>query len=150
MGRGGSNPIGASSIIDTDVEFSQTVQNPLQPSSAYRESRSKSRDASSSRPDSTPVNHHVRPGIRTIASAILLFTGGIILIILGAIVFFDTSTVVSKDQGLDMLIIGAVSKSQLCFMSDQFHTIFFEWWEEFFSYFTLQYFFFVLHDIIYM
>lgn len=120
MGRGGTNPSGVTSIIDSDVdvEFSQTVQNPLQPrtSSAYRESLSRSREASISRPDSNPVNHHVRPGMRTILSAVLLFTGGVILLILGTVVFFDTSTVVSKDQGLDMLIIGAVSKLKLYFL----------------------------------
>jgi hypothetical protein len=55
----------------------------------------------------------VRPGIRTIAAAVLLFFGGIILVISGAVVYSGTSRLVSEGQGLDMLVIGAISKSCL-------------------------------------
>lgn len=107
MGRGGNNPSG---IIDVDLELSAPVHNPLHPSSAYLESQKRARGTSTTPQDRNPVNHHVRPGLRTIASAVLLFFGGIVLLILGTVVFCDTSRVASKDQGLDMLVIGAVSK----------------------------------------
>ena len=105
--------------IDTsdDLETSRTVINPLhskQPSSAYLESQKRALSASTlSSRDRNPVNSHVRPGIRTIASAVILFGGGLILLILGAIVFAGTKSTadaVTKEQGQDLLIIGAVSK----------------------------------------
>ena len=113
MGRGGSGLSIPESSFNDDLENSSVVRNPLQPntpSSAYLESQKRSRDESQSNPDRNPVNHRVRPGIRTIASAFLLFVGGVILLIMGTVVFCDTSKVVSKTQGLEILVIGAVSK----------------------------------------
>jgi hypothetical protein len=113
MGRGGSGLTDPAFSLNNDVENSFVVQNPLQPntpSSAYLESQKRSRSESQSNPDRNPVNHRVRPGIRTIASAFMLFVGGIILLIMGTVVFCDTSKVVSKTQGLEILVIGAISK----------------------------------------
>lgn len=112
MGRGGSSSSISQNYPD-DLENSRVVHNPLQPNSpspAYLESQKRSRDESLSNPDRNPVNHRVRPGLRTIASAFMLFVGGFILLIIGTVVFNDTSKVVSHTQGLEMLVIGAVSK----------------------------------------
>ena len=112
MGRGSNNPSDTIDFSgDADVELSRPVHNPLQPSSAYLQSQKRSRDVDSSTRDNNPVNHHVRPGLRTIASAIILFVGGIILLVIGSVIYSETSTIASKGQGLDILIIGAVSKS---------------------------------------
>ena len=105
-------------IDSADLETSPTTVNPLHdkpssPSSAYLESQKRSRESSSSVPDRNPVNHHVRPGLRTILTASILFGGGLLLVILGSVVFIDSERggeVVTKSQGLDLLIIGAVSK----------------------------------------
>ena len=101
-----------------DLELSQPTNNPLhaaKPSSAYLQSQKRARDESSpSNLDRNPVNHHVKPGWRTILSAAILFLGGLTLLILGTVVYVDSSkggSVVSKDQGQDLLIVGAVSKS---------------------------------------
>lgn len=101
-----------------DLELSRPTINPLhanRPSSAYLESQKRARDESSSASlDRNPVNNHVKPGWRTIVSAVVLVVGGLTLLILGTIVYLDSSKggdVVSKDQGQDLLIVGAVSKS---------------------------------------
>ena len=113
MGRGGSSSSITESSFNDDLEISRPVHNPLQPSAAYLESQKRARDETLSNPDRNPVNHRVRPGIRTIASAFMLFIGGVILLIMGTVVFCDTSTVVSKTQGLEILVIGAISKFRI-------------------------------------
>lgn len=111
MGRGGSSSSISQNYPD-DLEISRVVHNPLQPntpSSAYLESQKRARDESLSNPDRNPVNHRVRPGLRTIASAFMLFVGGLILLIIGTAKFTNRNDNTGS-QGLEMLVIGSVSK----------------------------------------
>mmetsp|Transcript_26025 Transcript_26025/g.24871 ORF Transcript_26025/g.24871 Transcript_26025/m.24871 type:complete len:149 (-) Transcript_26025:120-566(-) len=104
----GINGFVATSDIDTnqsDIETIEFVRTPLQPSSAYLDSQKR---ANNGRVSASTRAIIVRPGFRTIAAAVLLFFGGIILVISGTVVYSDTSQLVSKGQGLDMLVIGAI------------------------------------------
>ena len=113
--RSYSNSINSSvEINEIDEETSNNqVTNPLQPSSAYMESLRKAQ--ASERGNNAALGFIRRPGKKTIAIALFLFVGGLVLFILGAVYFWNTSDFhtlqgITQAQGFDMLIAGAISK----------------------------------------
>ena len=99
--------------LDEETLNNQQVTNPLQPSSAYMESLRKAQ--ASERGNNAALGYIKRPGKKTIATALFLFVGGLVLFILGAVYFWNSSDFhtlqgITQAQGFDMLIAGSVSK----------------------------------------
>ena len=93
--------------------LSNQVTNPLRPSNAYMESLRKAQ--TSERGNNASLGYIKRPGKKTIATALFLFVGGLILFIIGAVYFWNSSDFhtlqgITQAQGFDMLIAGSISK----------------------------------------
>lgn len=109
-----------SNSINSNVESNEMdeetltnqVTNPLRPSSAYMESLRKAQ--TSERGNNASLGYIKRPGKKTIATALFLFVGGLILFIIGAVYFWNSSDFhtlqgITQAQGFDMLIAGSIS-----------------------------------------
>lgn len=112
------------SMVDGDYEMNSSVteaRNPLQPSSAYMMSLRRAQEAERVRngidisvANARPAGQ-VRPGWWTILIAVFLFVGGILIFSIGAAVYWNTSDFnsiqgITKGQGMDMVIVGSISK----------------------------------------